>query len=430
MFNNAKWIIGCKVVQALLQFAVGILIARYLGPQNNGVLKYAASIIAFALPLMKLGFDATLVNELVSEPHKEREIMGTSITLNVIMSFFCIGGTTLFAFIVNFGERETILVCFLTSISILFAAVEMIQYWFQYKLLSKYSSLVMLGSYVILTVYKVFLLITEKSVYWFALSNSLDFGIIGFALIGIYVKQGGGFSFSLGRAKSMLANSKHYILAALMVVVIQNTDHIMITNMVSEAENGFYSAAITCATIAQFVYLAIIDSFRPLILQNKKDGSPEYEKNVTRLYSITLYLAFAQCVIMTVFAKLIIWILYGNDYAAAAPLLQILIWYYIFSVMGSVRNVWILAEGKQKYLWIINLSGALTNVVLNVLLIPYFKASGAAFASFVTQLFTNFILGFIMKPMRENNKLILKSLNPKFFFGESKKIIKTIVKKK
>ena len=82
--------------------------------------------------------------------------------------------------------------------------------------------------------------------------------------------------------------------------------------------------------------------------------------------------------------------------------------------MGAVRNVWILAEGKQRYLWIINLSGALTNVILNIIFIRLWGAEGAALASVITQMFTNFIIGLILKPIRHNNVLIIRSLHPKY----------------
>ena len=72
-----------------------------------------------------------------------------------------------------------------------------------------------------------------------------------------------------------------------------------------------------------------------------------------------------------------------------------------------------LAEKKQKYLWIINLSGAVLNVVGNFLFIPLIGAAGAAIASVITQFFTNFILCIIIKPIRPTAKLILNALNPK-----------------
>lgn len=431
IFNNAKWIIICKVAQSLIQLVVGMLCARYLGPSNYGLINYAASIVAFALPLMKLGFNATLVRQLVNSPEKEGEIMGTSLAMNVTASLLCMGGVTIFASVANAGDKEVIVVCALYSTVLFFTALEMMQYWFQYKLMSKYSSIVMLCSYVVVSAYKIFLLVTAKSVYWFALSNSIDLGIIGIALILLYLKKGEQpLTFSFARGKMMLNEGKHYILSSLLIIVIQNTDHIMITNMIGQAENGYYSAAITCASVLQFVYTAIIDSFRPVILAEKKDNPASYEKNMSRLYCITIYMSFAQAIVFAVFAKLIIGILYGDDYTPAVPVLQILVWFITFSYMGSVRNVWILAEEKQKYLWIINLSGAVFNIILNAIMIPLWGACGAAFASLLTQIFANFVLGFIMKPIRENNRLLLKGLNPKFLIAETKTIINMLLKKK
>lgn len=408
-----------------------MLCARYLGPSNYGLINYAASIVAFAIPLMKLGFDATLVRELVNHPEKEGEIMGTSLVMNIVCALVCMGGVTAFASVANMGDRQVIIVCALYSTMLFFSALEMVQYWFQYKLMSKYPSVIMLCSYVVVSAYKIFLLVSAKSVYWFALSHSVDFGIIGIALILLYLKKGEQrLSFSFATGKNMLSQSKHYILAAMMIVVIQNTDHIMITNMTGQAENGYYSAAITCATMAQFVYTAIIDSFRPVILQAKKDDLHAYEKSISRLYCITTYLSLAQCVVFVLGAKVIIGILYGQEYAPAVPVLQILVWYITFAYLGSVRNVWILAEEKQKYLWIINLSGAVFNVILNAIMIPLWGACGAALASFLTQFFINFVLGFIMKPIRQNNVLMLRGLNPKFLITEGKAIINTVIKKK
>lgn len=420
VFNNAKWIIVCKVIQSLLQMVVGMLCARYLGPSNYGLINYASSVLAFAMPIMRLGLNATLVNELIEDPEKEGEIMGTALAMNMLSSLICMAGVFCFVSVANYGDTTTIIVCVLYSISLFFGALEMIQYWFQYKLMSKYSSVVMLIAYIVVSAYKIFLLASAKSIYWFALTNSIDYGIISASLIIIFLLKGQRFSFSFDRAKKLLSTSKHYILASMMVVVFQSTDHIMLTTMVGSAENGFYSAAITCATVTQFVYLAIIDSFRPMILSEKKENNPRFEHNISRLYCLISYLALAQSLVFSIFAELIVTVLYGRDYTATIPVLRILTWYFIFSCMGTVRNIWILAEQKQKYLWRINLSGALANIAMNAFLIPLAGARGAAFASFLTQFFTNFILGFIIKPIRKNNILLLRGLYPGFVVREFK----------
>lgn len=427
VITNANWIIVCKLAQSAFQLIIGMLTARYLGPSNYGLINYAASIVAFAMPLMNLGLNSILVYELIESPEKEGEIIGTSFVLNLCSSVVCVFGVVAFTSVMNYGDKETILICVLYSLSLIFAAIEMIQYWFQYKLLSKYSSIVMLIVYIVVSIYKSFLLITEKSVYWFSVSHAIEYGLIGFALYFLYFKKNGQhFSFSLARAKKMFGRSKHYILSALMVVVIQNTDHIMITSMIDKGENGLYSAAVTSVTVFQFVYIAIVDSFRPLILSHKKENNSDYSNSVSKLYGITLYMTIVQGVVFVSLANIIISLLYGDDYMGAVPILRVLVIYFVFSVMGLVRNVWILAEEKQKYLWIINLSGALLNIVLNAVMIPFWGALGAAVASLLTQCFANFILGFILRPLRPNNRLMLKGMRPKYLFGEIKLLLKEL----
>ena len=188
VINNAKWIIICKIAQSVLQLFIGMLCARYLGPSNYGLINYASSIVAFVTPVMKLGFDSILVRELINSPEKEGEVMGTSLVLNVTSAFLCMLGVFSFVSVANYGDTTAILVCVFYSTSLVFLALEMIQYWFQYKLLSKYSSVIMLVSYIFVSAYRIFLLVTAKSVYWFALTNSLDYALIGISLIFIYNK--------------------------------------------------------------------------------------------------------------------------------------------------------------------------------------------------------------------------------------------------
>lgn len=422
--KNASWIIGCKIAQSFLNLIISMLSARYLGPSNYGLINYAASIVAFVVPIMQLGLRNTLVKEFIDKPEEEGKTLGTALVMNIVSSLACMVGILSFVFLVNGDEPITILVCGLYSISLLAQAAEMSQYWFQSKLLSKYTSIASLFAYVIVSAYKIFLLVTEKGVYWFAISQAIDYMIIAILLLIIYRKLGGQkLSFSIKRAKAMFSRSRHYIVSGMMVMIFQQTDRLMLKNMVDDAATGYYSAAVACAGITSFVFAAIIDSMRPVILESKNKSKELYETNVSRLFSIIFYFSLAQCVGMALLAKPIIFILYGSEYEASVLALRIIVWYVTYAYIGSVRNVWILAENKQQYLWIINLSGALLNVILNLCLIPVCGIIGASLASFITQIFTNFILGFIMKPIRYCNTLMIRGMNPKFLVEAVKQII-------
>lgn len=424
--KNASWIIGIQIVKSLLGLVISMLTARFLGPSNFGLINYAASIVAFVTPIMYLGLNGVLVQEIVNTPEKEGEILGTSIFMAFISSILCIGGVISFSTIANHGEKDTIIVCALYSILLIFQSFEMVIYWFQAKLLSKYSSVVSLAAYILVSGYKIYLLATQKSIYWFAVSNALDYMIIALGATVVYKKLGGRpLRFNFNTAKHLFSKSRYYIVSNMMIAIFAQTDRIMLKLMIDDAATGYYSAAVTCAGMTGFVFSAIIDSFRPMIFDDKKNNEKQYEKDMCRLYGIIIYLSLLQSLVITLFSGLIIKILYGAAYSASINALKLIVWYTTFSYLGSVRNIWILAENKQKYLWIINLSGALANVALNYILIPITGIMGAALASLVTQIFTNVIIGFIIRPIRYSNTLMLRALNPK----EMTKAIKALIKR-
>jgi O-antigen/teichoic acid export membrane protein len=425
-FSNACWIIGCKLIKAVLTLVTTMITARYLGVSDFGVINYAAGLVAFVVPIMKLGIDSVLVHQIVEKPDAEGEIVGTSIVLNLISAFLCILGIGAFVCIANRGEEETIIVCVIYSVLLVFQAVEMLQYWFQAKLMSKYSSMAMLFAYIIVAASQILMIVFKVNIYWFALSYSIDYLFISLILLIAYAKKGTQkFKFSFKRAKELFSISKYYIVSSLLVTVFSQTDRIMLKLMIDSEATGIYSAAATCAGMTSFIFAAIIDSMRPVIFQVAKDEDKTlFHKRMTELYSVIIYFSLIQCVVITLLSPIIIKIMYGEEFAASVNALRIVVWFTTFSYLGSVRNVWMLAENKQKYLWIINLSGALGNVILNLILIPIMGVNGAAVASLCTQIFANVIIGYIVRPISFNNKLMVRGLNPKHIVDMVKNIRK------
>lgn len=421
---NATWLIVCKIVQAILSFLVGILTTRYLGPSNYGIINYAISLVTFLVPIVQLGIRHILVQEFINNPEEEEKIVGTTLGLVSISSFLGIILMIIFVLIANYGSKDIIIVCSLYSVSLLFQSLELIQYWFQAKLMSKYIAIISLGAYVVISVYRIFLLISGKNVYWFALAHTLDYFIIAVALLVIFKKiTKKNLIFSLSTAKRLLSKSKYYIVSGVMVCLFSQTDHIMLTNMLGEKENGIYSAALNCANLAGFIFSAVIDSFRPIIFESKKNNELSFEKNISRLYSIIIYASLLQSIFMIILSRYIILFLYGSLYEESISVLKIIVWYPMFSYLGTIRNIWILSENKQSIMWIINTSGAVLNIIGNYFLIPIYGASGAAFASVITQMFTNYILNYILVPLRRNNRLLLNGLNLKNIVNDIKNIL-------
>ncbi len=423
VIKNASWIIASQIFRAILSLIVSTLTARFLGPSNFGTINYAMSIVSFVIPIMQLGLTSIVVQELINQPKKEGEILGTCILSSFISGLFCVFAVILFVYIANFGDTVTITTTILYSLVILVEAFSIFNYWFQSKLLSKYTSITMLIAYIITSIYKIILLVTKQSVIWFALANVIDFLIINVTLYILYrIKNGQKLTVSFTTFKYLFGKSKYFIISGMMIAIFAQTDRIMLKLMISEEATGLYSACVACAGMTNFIFVAILDSVRPLIFECKKQNNETFEKNMCRTYSIIIYLSLLQSIFIALFPNLIIYILYGESYLVASNALRIITWYSMFSYLGAVRNIWLIAEEKNKLIYRIDVSGALINVILNFILIPNYGIEGAAFASLITQIFTNVIVVAILKQTRINIKFMLKGLSPKYLIQTIKHI--------
>lgn len=414
VFKNASWIIVCKVFQSLCSILITIISARFLGPSNYGVISYAASLAAFILPVALLGLNNVQVQAYVNhDKNDEGKILGTSVFLSFLSSIICILGIFAFTSIVNYGDNISIVVCLLYSLILLFQSTELVTYWYQSKLLSKYTALVSLVCYLLVSSYKLFLLITHAPIFWFAISNAIDYFLISVVLIIIFkIKTKSKISVDFGIGKELVKASKHYIIPNMMIAIFSQTDHILLKNMIGNEENGFYTAALTCSTSFSFIFAAFIDSFRPSIFLHKKNHSEDdYQRMVSTLYSIIILFGLLIGITECVFSKYIIQLLYGEQYSNSTIMLFALAWFPLFSYMGTVRDVWCLAEGKHTRLWIVYAIGVVLNVSLDVLLIPVWKGFGAALASVLTQFLINFVCTLLIKRYRPCGVLLIRGLN-------------------
>lgn len=409
--KNAGWLIFGRIGQMVISLVVGILTARYLGPENYGLINYAAAYASFFMSLCTLGINSVLVKEFVDYPEEEGTILGSSLLLQAVSSFLSVGAILCIVSFVDAGEKLTITVTALYSLSLLVRIFEILNYWFQSRLQSKVTAIVLLVAYMITSAYKIVLLILQKSVEWFALATAADYLVVGILLMICYKKFGGmRFGCSASVMKRILKKSVHFILPGLMVAVYGYVDKFMLKQMLSNADVGYYATATAICGMWSFVLSAVIDSVHPVIMQTHKKDYAQYEKKNRQLYAVVFYIAIAVSVLFCILGKWVVLILYGKDYSPAVQPLKVVTWYTAFSYLGVARNAWIVCEDKQRYLKYIYVYAAILNVLANLALIPIWGAAGAAAASLATQILTTLVVPFFIKELRHNSVLMLEGI--------------------
>ena len=418
--KNAGWLMGGKVVQMLISFVVSIFTARFLGPSNKGLLDYALAYTAFFTSVCTLGINSVLVKEFVDQEEGAGTVLGTALVLRVVASLLSAATICCIVAIVDAGETLTLIVTLLASAGLVFQVFEIFHYWFQARLESKITAIVLFVAYMVTAAYKIVLLVFGKGVIWFAVATSVDYICVAALLLFFYFKKGGErLRFSWNYAKKLLRKSCYFILPSVMVAIYAQTDKFMLRQMIGDAEIAYYSTAASVCGLWVFVLGAIVDSVHPSIMQAHKEGNTAlYERRNKQLYAIVFYAAIFVSIFFCVFADLIIGILYGKEYAGAITPMRIVTWYTAFTYLGSARGAWIICENKQKYLIWVYAGAALANVLANLAFIPMWGACGAALASLVAQMMTSFIIPLCIPALRPNAKLMWDAMLLKGVFSK------------
>lgn len=411
IIKNSIWIMAERIFQMIISLIVSSLTARYLGPQNYGIINYGASIIALFLSIAKLGLENVIIKEYVDNRNKNGEIIGTAIVLRVLASFISILLIFILIVILKPNEKLIIIVTMLQSLSLIFQSYEIIDYWFQSNLQSKYTSIAKSVAYTIVAIYKIILLLLGKSVEWFAFATTLDYLIISIVLfIACKKKCGQKITVSKITAKRLITKSYHFIISGMFVTLYTQMDKIMIGGFLDNSQVGLYSSAISICALWGFIPEALINSLRPIIYELKNKNEKEYLDKLKLLYFIVFWLGILFAIIITIFSKIVINILFGQEYIGAQTALIIAVWYTAFAYLGSARNIWFISENKIKYSKKCVIFGAVSNLILNYILIPIYGINGAAIATLISQIIVSLIAPLFYKEIKISTKIMIESI--------------------
>lgn len=413
IIKNSSWLIGDKVFTMIIGVFVTAIVARYFGPERYGQFNYALSFVTLFTAFSTLGLETLTVKAIVDKDQDEGTILCTSLVLRVI------GGILLTVFaifiikLIEPNDTNLHILVLILSLTMVFKALEVIEYWIQAHQRSKISSVVRMGAYVLIAGFKIGMVLLGGNLVHFAIIHMLNVIIIGIGLVIAYFRnreEKFKWKVDISYAKSILSQSWYMILSGLMGTLYMQIDKVMLGSLMpTKVEVGVYSAAVSIASMWYFVPMAIITSFKPVIMSKKKLNEASYLKSVQLLYTIIAWLGICFGIFILIFSSPIVNILYGPDYQKASSILAVSIWAGTFAMLGSARGAWLISEGLQRYSVIYISAGAIINIVLNYLLIPAIGGYGAALATLVSQVTVAIIAPLFIKETRISSIMMLRA---------------------
>ncbi len=410
--TNISWLMLERFFRMAIVLAVGIYVARYLGPARFGLLSYAVSFVALFSIISILGLNSIIVRELVNKPDDRDILLGTVFILRVLGSLLVLG---ILAVVIFFTDNNsfTRLLIFIIATGLLFQSFGVIQFYFEAKVLSKYCVFSQFSALTIISIAKLVFIFMELSLVYFAIAAVVESIVLSTGLIIVYTKQKLNilhWVFSLKLAKGLLKNSWLLIFSGVAVSVYMRIDQVMIKQMLNNETVGQYAAAVKLSEACYFIPIIICNSLFPAILNAKNHSTNLYHIRLQKLYSLMTWTALPITLVVTFSANHIVQFLYGAKFLQAGPVLAVHIWASVFIFLGVASGKFLIAENYVKIIFCRTFAGMIVNIIANIILIPKYGANGAAVATLISCSIATFFIAFIPKT-RTHAVLMLKAVN-------------------
>jgi len=407
VIGNSGWLFLDKVIRLLSGVVVGVWLARYLGPQQFGELNFAIAFVALFSPLATLGLDAIVVRELIRRPDDRGEILGSAFSLKVLGASTGVVFVLVAIQLLRPADDTMLWMVGIIAVGMIFQTFDVFDFWFQSQVKSKFTVYVKGAAYMTCAIAKVVLILSDAALVAFAWVAMVEIALGGVGLAAIYTQveqRPPQYRLALWRwpkIRELLGSSWPLFLSGVAVMVYFRIDQVMIAQISGEKEVGLYSAALRLSEVWYTIPTVLVGSATPALIEAHGRSDELYYQRLQRVFTTLARIAYVVAIPVSLLASVLVPLVYGEQFADAAPILTIHIWTALFVFLGIGLGPWMISEGMTRfYLWQTS-AGAVANVVLNLFLIPRFGAVGASVATLVSQIVATYLAMSVLPKTRK-----------------------------
>jgi len=415
---NTSFLAAEQMIRSVVLFIIWVFVIRYLGPHKFGILSYGLSFVYLFHVFSELGVQDIAVREIVNNPDEENIVLGSIFLLRFTGALFAIG---VIAIVLNLMTAEPIVRTIITVLSFqfLFKPLDTIQYYFQAHVSSQYivySRMIAMG---LITLSYVLLLFFQVPLSYFPWVIISEFLVYGACLVSFYHRGGKSIVLwrcALKRIGQLLGDTWPLIFASVAVSIYMRIDQIMIKNMLDANQVGIYSVAVRISEVFYLIPMVVTRSLFPAIVKARAVSQKLYTDRINALLGLLMNAAVVIAVLMTFLSVPLVELFFGAKYLVSAKVITVHIWACVFVFITIGGRKWIMAENLQIFALITAIIGAVSNVLLNLWLIPDYGVMGAAVATVISTASSGFLAYGIFRKTRPIFLMQLRAFNPIVFW--------------
>ncbi len=409
IFHNMSWILISQIIASICGFIWTILIARYLGVHDYGILGFATSLTGILSIVIDFGINTHIVRHIATDYDSAPKYLGNALPLKSVLAIFTILITLIILLIMKCDELTITVTLLFTLEIIIKSIISTINGGFQAFEKGKYQGIGNTLLNIILLIFILLAIFTDLGLlgitFAYLISNAIALIYIYVAFIKHVTKPN--FEFDRPFCKKIMIYSLPFAITGALYSIYYSIDIIMLTNIIGNTATGIYSAAyklINVITLLYTAYTAVIFPVMSKLFKNdEKLLDTSYEKSIKYLMLIMIPLAMGTMI----YSVDIIQLIYGAEYIDSAPTLSILIWTVCLLFVASPGNILLQASHKEVTVTKIYAIAAVFNIILNLILIPKFSFIGAAITTVASDILIVIIQKYVIHKIghKPNNKL-------------------------
>lgn len=369
----------------LLNFLAILYLARVLGAENFGKISFALAILVFATAFADQGLSTLGVREVARHFEKTRKYVNNIVTFRMSLALVVL--LIMMAWTSSIDKTVDVKHLIIAYSLYLIPSALSLEWFFRGIEKMGYNSIAIVLhrlSYLVL----VYLFVRSFSdfqvvPYLWLMAGFVETGFMGF----FYVRRFGWVKpeFNILFWKKLAYQAVPMGLSLAMLEIYYYLDTVMLGFMKSEQVVGWYSAAYRLV----FLVMTVGALFGSVVYPAVSRCYPSSLETLKRIFShsakAVVFVGMPVGVGVTILAKPIMDLVYGPQYGNGVVALQILVWSGVLACIRTLFAFFLLGCDRQKQYMYSMFFGAITAVVLNYLLIPYYSLVGAAIATLVAE---------------------------------------------
>lgn len=407
--KNTSVLFIATIIGYILGFFTTVYTAQYLGAEGFGVVSLALSLTAIFGIIIDLGLNTLTVREVARNKSLADKYISNTLLMKIILAILTFGLIILTTKIIGYSQQVNYVI-YIITFSIIFGALTgvfnaVFQSYekLEYQSIGTILNAVLMLVGVLIAVHLHLNILAFAFIYFISTMVVLAYSGIIYSWKFVLPKINIDWSFWSPTIKESLP----FAMTGIFTMIYYWIDSVILSVMVGNEVVGWYNAAYRLVFIFASLYSVYMVSIFPVLSgfykTSKKSIKIAYERSFKYMLIVNLPIA----IFITFLADKIILLIYGTGYIPSVIALQVLIWAVIFMFINTLSLNLLGSVNRQVVVAKIAASGAILNIILNLLLIPEFSYIGSSVATVATELL---ILPIFLYVLRKTEYIEIASL--------------------